>query len=200
MSNIFNTDNCIQWWCLLALMFLSFLLGWLLARYFTKKLYSDDLDHCLQENKKLKNSKGVAENEHAKTIFKDEGTVKAVKTMERSGVKVKNNEGLNFASFGAATAAEKDDLKKISGVGPVIEGKLNSIGIYTFDQISRFTDTDIQQATDLIQFFPGRILRDDWRGQAEILKEGGETDFSKRVDNKDVDYNKKEDERYGKKE
>jgi hypothetical protein len=44
----------------------------------------------------------------------------------------------------------------------------------------------------LIEFFPGRILRDDWRGQAIILKDGGKTDFSKRVDNNDVDYNENE--------
>ena len=42
-------------------------------------------------------------------------------------------------------------------------------------------------------FFQVEFLRDDWRGQAKILKDGGQTNFSKRVDNKDVDYNKNED-------
>lgn len=185
MSDIFNTENCVQWWCLLALMFLSFLLGWLLSRYFMKKCVQEDFynnlcaDCSLNESSKIKKRDDQSENEHAKTVFNTDA-VKAVKTMERSGVKVKTDGNLNFASFGNATESEKNNLKLISGVGPVIEGKLNSIGIYTFDQISRFTDDDIQQATDLIQFFPGRILRDDWRGQAKILKEGGETEFSKR--------------------
>lgn len=111
--------------------------------------------------------------------------------MERSGKAVEKND-LDFSNFGKATASEKDDLKKISGVGPFIENKLNEIGIFTFEQVSKFSDEDIDNITNLIEFFPGRILRDDWRGQAIILKDGGKTDFSKRVDNNDVDYNENE--------
>jgi predicted flap endonuclease-1-like 5' DNA nuclease len=109
--------------------------------------------------------------------------------MERSGKAVEKKD-LDFSNFGVATVDEKDDLKKISGVGPFIEKKLNEIGIYTFEQVSKFSDKDIDNITELIEFFPGRILRDDWRGQSTLLKNGGETDFSKRVDNNDIDYNK----------
>ncbi len=69
----------------------------------------------------------------------------------------------------AATADEKDDLKLINGVGPFIEKKLNNLGIYTFEQISQFDHELIEQVTDAIQFFPGRIERDDWVGQAKAL-------------------------------
>lgn len=64
----------------------------------------------------------------------------------------------------------KDDLKLISGVGPVFEKTLNSIGVYTFEQVSRFDKESIQAVEDLIQKFPGRIERDDWVGQANKLK------------------------------
>ena len=70
-----------------------------------------------------------------------------------------------------ATAEEKDDLKKINGIGPFIEDKLNEIGIYTYEQISQFDEELIDLVTDAIQFFPGRIFRDDWVGQATALKE-----------------------------
>ena len=72
-------------------------------------------------------------------------------------------------------------MKRIKGVGPYIEQKLNTIGIYTFDQISKFTAEDMQTVTELISFFPGRIERDDWKGQAAILKKSTTTDFSKRL-------------------
>ena len=78
---------------------------------------------------------------------------------------------LNFDSFGVATNAERDDLTKVSGVGPYIEQKLNEIGIYNYDQLSKLQDPDIRVITELIDFFPGRIERDDWIGQAEALKE-----------------------------
>ncbi|WP_344820936.1 hypothetical protein [Aquimarina gracilis] len=103
--------------------------------------------------------------------------IKAIKTRDHGGVAVTNgNEEtkdppkLNFDSFGKADASEKDDLKLISGIGPFIEEKLNGIGIYTFDQISRFTKEDIDTVTALIKFFPGRIERDNWTKQASKLK------------------------------
>lgn len=69
-----------------------------------------------------------------------------------------------------ATEAVKDDLKAINGIGPFIEKKLNTVGIFTFDQISEFDDDLIQLITDAIQFFPGRIKRDEWVQQADDLK------------------------------
>src|SRR5690606_31264996 len=36
----------------------------------------------------------------------------------------------------------QDDLKKINGVGPVMEQKLHQIGIFTFEQVSRMTDRE----------------------------------------------------------
>lgn len=64
---------------------------------------------------------------------------------------------------------EKDDLTLIEGIGPFIEQKLNDIGIYTYEQISRFEDADIEEVTEKIQFFEGRIEKDDWVNQAQSL-------------------------------
>lgn len=68
-----------------------------------------------------------------------------------------------------ADASEKDDLKKIHGVGPYIEQKLNAIGIYTYEQISVLDTDQIKKVTAAIEFFPGRIERDDWMSQARSL-------------------------------
>lgn len=76
---------------------------------------------------------------------------------------------INFGRIGTASPRMADDLKRIKGIGPFIEKKLNAIGIYTFAQISRFTPEDDEKVNEVIEFFPGRIRRDDWRGQAEKL-------------------------------
>ena len=73
---------------------------------------------------------------------------------------------LDLARIGMATAAEADDLKAIVGVGPFLEKKLHAIGIYTFRQIANFTKDDVAKVNDIIEFFPGRIERDDWVGQS----------------------------------
>ena len=57
-----------------------------------------------------------------------------------------------------------------NGIGPYIEQRLNEIGIYNYDQISRFKEEDIRVLTELIDFFPGRIERDNWIAQAASLK------------------------------
>lgn len=72
--------------------------------------------------------------------------------------------GLKPASY-----SDKDDLKKISGVGPFIENKLHRLGIYTFDQIASMTPEQAEQINQAIEFFPGRIIRDDWVAQAKRL-------------------------------
>lgn len=77
---------------------------------------------------------------------------------------------LDFDSFGYADHDNKDDLTKIMGIGPYIEQKLNEIGICNYDQISKLKESDIRVITELIDFFPGRIERDNWVGQAKALK------------------------------
>ncbi len=73
---------------------------------------------------------------------------------------------LDFARIGIATVAEADNLKDIVGVGPFLEKKLHAIGIYTFRQVANFTRDDVSKVNDIIEFFPGRIERDDWVGQS----------------------------------
>ncbi|MEM7256507.1 MAG: 50S ribosomal protein L21 [Pseudomonadota bacterium] len=68
---------------------------------------------------------------------------------------------------------EADDLKLISGVGPVLEEKLNELGIYHFWQIAKFEQKDIDLVNDAMAF-PGRIERDEWIDQAANLANGGE--------------------------
>ena len=62
--------------------------------------------------------------------------------------------------------AAGDDLSKISGVGPVIVGKLEKLGITTFQQIADFTADDIARIDEELNF-KGRIERDDWVAQAK---------------------------------
>jgi len=66
-------------------------------------------------------------------------------------------------------ADERDNLKIINGIGPGIEKKLNTLGIYSFRQISELTEESTKQLTESIKFFPGRIDRDRWVEQASKL-------------------------------
>jgi predicted flap endonuclease-1-like 5' DNA nuclease len=85
-------------------------------------------------------------------------------------------------SIPAASDGKKDDLTLINGVGPFLEKKLNNIGIYTYEQISSLNAETIEEVTEAIEFFPGRIEKDDWVGQANrLLGRGGNTTMRARV-------------------
>lgn len=65
-----------------------------------------------------------------------------------------------------------DNLKLISGVGPVIEAKLNALGVTRYDQIAKFGAEDLTRLDTALNF-RGRVSRDNWVGQAEALARGG---------------------------
>jgi len=94
------------------------------------------------------------------------GNAKQDEALNRIREKAKN---IDFGRLGTGDESNKDDLKRIKGIGPFIEKKLNALGFYKFEQISRFNDDDIDKVNDAIEFFPGRVRRDDWRGQAKDL-------------------------------
>jgi len=89
---------------------------------------------------------------------------------------------------GFASAPEHvDDLKRIKGVGSVIEETLHDLGIYQFAQISSWNDDNVVWVENFLAF-PGRIAREEWAEQAKTLSAGGTTEFANRVDKGDIDY------------
>ena len=75
--------------------------------------------------------------------------------------------------------ASPDDLKKISGVGGVLEGKLNSLGIYRYSQIADWKKPEIIWVDDFLSF-KGRIERDDWVPQCKkMAKAASDTSSAK---------------------
>ncbi|MEM8486081.1 MAG: hypothetical protein AAF564_11065 [Bacteroidota bacterium] len=72
---------------------------------------------------------------------------------------------MKSASFG-----KKDDLKKISGVGPKLERLLNGIGVFYFWQVASWSGKDVTEVDDMLEVFKGRIERDNWVLQARTLK------------------------------
>jgi len=70
----------------------------------------------------------------------------------------------------AAPRGAPDDLKKISGVGPQLEQKLNEAGVYHYWQIAALNDADTS-ALDRDLKLNGRIGRDGWIASARNLIE-----------------------------
>jgi predicted flap endonuclease-1-like 5' DNA nuclease len=93
----------------------------------------------------------------------DEKALKQAEELERIA---KNAESIDFATLGVATIDEKDDLQTIKGIGPFIAEKLYALGIYTFEQVGNMTPKIEDEVNKAIEFFPGRVKRDEWAKQA----------------------------------
>ena len=66
------------------------------------------------------------------------------------------------------SSGHADDLTRIKGIGSVLNGKLNRLGITTLRQIADFDDADIERINKELDF-PGRIEREQWVEQAKAL-------------------------------
>ena len=64
--------------------------------------------------------------------------------------------------------AAKDDLNQISGVGPVLVGKLEALGITSLQQVADFSAEEIERVDGELNF-KGRIEREEWVKQAKEL-------------------------------
>lgn len=95
-------------------------------------------------------------------------------------------EGTKPETLSAARGGKADNLKEIKGVGPKLEKMLNEMGFYHFDQIAKWTADELAWVNANLTGFKGRASRDNWIEQAKILAAGGETEFSKRVEDGDV--------------
>ena len=79
-----------------------------------------------------------------------------------------DGEGERPADLLDAPKGEKDDLKRIRGIGPVIELKLNDLGVYHFWQIARWREPELLWVDNFLNF-RGRAVREGWTGQAATL-------------------------------
>jgi predicted flap endonuclease-1-like 5' DNA nuclease len=80
----------------------------------------------------------------------------------------------------------KDNLKKIKGINHKIEGDLNNIGIYHFDQISKWSGKNADWIEEFL-FFPGCAKHNQWIEQAKILQSGKDTIYSQKVENGEIE-------------
>ncbi len=91
------------------------------------------------------------------------------KRLEEMNALIKTLADHQCAADANAAPEEKNDLKLISGIGPVLEGKLNSVGIYSYRRIAELTDADVERIESEVIHSSGRIHREDWIGQAKAL-------------------------------
>jgi large subunit ribosomal protein L22 len=123
---------------------------------------SEKKKHVSEKGAKATPKKAAAKKESAKKAAPEKKV--SAKSDASGGGRVDEKLGMVYDS----APAEVDDLKEINGVGPKLEEKLNSIGIYVFKQIADWTDANVEEFDELLSF-KGRIERDGWISKAKAL-------------------------------
>lgn len=133
-------------------------------------------------------AKAAEEAEAARKAAEASAAAEAASTpdYDGDGVREGTEEGTRPAGLDAPRDGKADDLKQIKGVGPKMEKLCNSLGFWHFDQIAAWTDDEVAWVDANLEGFKGRVTRDEWVAQAKVLAGGGETEFSKRVEDGDV--------------
>ncbi|WP_262504051.1 hypothetical protein [Sphingosinithalassobacter sp. CS137] len=72
----------------------------------------------------------------------------------------------------SAPAPASDDLTRMKGVGPRLAERLNGLGITRFEQIAALSPEDAAALDAQLGDFRGRLERDRWIEQAELLAKG----------------------------
>ncbi|MGC4026577.1 MAG: proton-conducting membrane transporter [Mesorhizobium sp.] len=113
--------------------------------------------------------------EPSRAISAKRGLTKSVAAKATKFVREKNE----ARKSRQAATSKKDNLRRMIGVGPVNERKLNQHGITTYAQIAAWTTADIKQVEGYLEF-DGRIKREKWVQQAKLLAAGNEAEFARR--------------------
>ena len=104
----------------------------------------------------------IAENE---SQFKAKKSKTASKTSSKTTAKKATAKSKN-SKF--AQESDKDDLTKISGIGPVIQKKLYRIEVTTFEQIAGWSKKEAAEFDEKLAF-KDRVGREEWVKQAKAL-------------------------------
>jgi len=181
--------------CLLLAALLGFIIGYLLGK---STCPDDDCGHTHKDtHATVKKADTHTSHEHTENIAKVHSGTSNTSSLSKNDTKaplvqteVEASGGTEPMLLSGPRNGQKDNLTRIKGIGLKIDEKLNSMGIYHFDQIASWSAEEAAWV-DSQTAFPGRVQREHWVAQAKALAAGEETEFSKRVDKGEVASSKK---------
>ena len=80
----------------------------------------------------------------------------------------------------APVSSIPENLELIKGLGPKVNTLLKGLGVTSFAQVASWTAADVSEIDAQLGAFAGRITRDNWIDQAQLLAAGDVTGFEQK--------------------
>ena len=80
----------------------------------------------------------------------------------------------------APVSSIPENLELIKGLGPKVNTLLKGIGVTSFAQVANWTAADVSEIDAQLGAFAGRITRDNWIDQAQLLAAGDVAGFEQK--------------------
>ncbi len=162
---------------LVAAGFIGFIVGWfvrgelMVERIETSKEPKKEESKTQEPSHKIKEEKVEAADDEASSLelsaLKEDKTEASIAPKEEEQTTNEHSESKPML-LSKAPAKGKDQLSLIKGIGPVLEKKLNELGVYTFEQIASWSKEQEAWISSQIAF-PKRVTREAWVKQAKAL-------------------------------
>ena len=88
--------------------------------------------------------------------------------LERVG---KRRTSIDWKKIGEFGGSSFDDLTLINGIDEFTQKKLNSLGVFSYEQLSRMDSTSAKEVNDALEMLPGKVIEMDWTKQAITMLE-----------------------------
>ena len=162
MFNDFRTDYTSgdATWEILIMLLVAFILGWLFHHFLCCK----SKKHVERDNRANTTAQGLTSAATAPVSVAPAAKV-VEKTAPTAAVKAK-------PVAAATSTSEKDDLKKVEGIGPKIEGLLNAAGVTTWRALAT---TEVDFIQDVLDKAGPRYRMHNpktWPIQSQLIEDG----------------------------
>lgn len=150
------------WWWIFLLMFLSFLLGWFLKRFF-----GHDTSDCCNETKLWKNKYNDLETKY-NNLLSSMDKIPHLRTVPES-----TKMGIKSKMLSPYEKINNDNLQIIEGIGPKMEEVLRESGIQTWKDLAGKTPNELRNLLDKADASKYKIIDPStWSDQAQLAVNG----------------------------
>ncbi len=174
LTIVLQCDGFWAWpWPLILAFLLGILLGWLLKSIFGNDDNTQPLKDTTDYKSKYFSIKKELDNCNENVKSLQQKTVESLSISPKKDTKKKTKKAIKTPNVIVANpSSKKDNLTKVEGIGPKINGLLNDAGIFTFKQLS---ETSVEKLKQILHDAGPRYRMHKpltWAQQAKLAAEG----------------------------